>query len=194
MARGLERRDTSSERNRTNGIFKGRGRRRIPGGNRPGPAEREGPSPAPSRRLRFEDEDTGQDSPSGHDGPKSKSGKFQEDSRKARPSDRMRQEDEPGGPQDTGKARSRRAPPRRPGAKRTSTRKRRPKRSAPGKSWERPGRSWIRPRRNGRRRSRRGLQRKLSGEPAPRHGFISTTKSTKSNMKMWAWKEPINPS
>lgn len=74
------------------------------GGNRPGPAEREGPSPAPSRRLRFEDEDTGQDSPSGHDGPKSKSGKFQEDSRKSRPSDRMRQEDEAGGPQDTGKA------------------------------------------------------------------------------------------
>ncbi|RHQ25343.1 hypothetical protein DWY89_14050 [Clostridium sp. AF27-5AA] len=31
MARGLERRDTLSERNRTNGIFKGRGRRRIPG-------------------------------------------------------------------------------------------------------------------------------------------------------------------
>ena len=31
MARSLERRDTSSERNRTNGIFKGRGRRRIPG-------------------------------------------------------------------------------------------------------------------------------------------------------------------
>ena len=31
MARGLERRDTSSERNRINGIFKGRGRRRIPG-------------------------------------------------------------------------------------------------------------------------------------------------------------------
>ena len=28
---GLERRDTSSERNRINGIFKGRGRRRIPG-------------------------------------------------------------------------------------------------------------------------------------------------------------------
>ncbi|RGD95496.1 hypothetical protein DWY93_16735 [Clostridium sp. AF28-12] len=31
LARGLERRDTSSERNRTNGIFKGRSRRRIPG-------------------------------------------------------------------------------------------------------------------------------------------------------------------
>ena len=31
LARGLERRDTSSERNRTNGVFKGRGRRRIPG-------------------------------------------------------------------------------------------------------------------------------------------------------------------
>ena len=74
------------------------------GNNRPGPAEREGPSPAPSRRLRFKDEDTGQDSPSGHDGPKSKSGKFQEDRRKSRPSDRMRQEDEADGPQDTGKA------------------------------------------------------------------------------------------
>ena len=31
LARGLERRDTSSGRNRANGIFKGRGRRRIPG-------------------------------------------------------------------------------------------------------------------------------------------------------------------
>ena len=54
--------------------------------------------------MRFEDEDTGQTGTSGHDGPKSKSGKFQEDSRKARPSDRMRQEDDRGGPQDTGKA------------------------------------------------------------------------------------------
>ena len=41
--------------------------------------------------------------------------------------------------------RSRRAPPRRPGAKRTSTRKHRQKRSTPGKSWERPGRNWTRP-------------------------------------------------
>ncbi len=84
LARGLERRDTSSERNRTNEFSKAG----ADGGYRgqsPGPAEREGPSPAPSRRLRFEDEDTGQDSPSGHDGPKSKSGKFQEDSRKSRP-------------------------------------------------------------------------------------------------------------
>jgi len=31
LARGSERRDTSSERNRINGIFKGRDRRRIPG-------------------------------------------------------------------------------------------------------------------------------------------------------------------
>ena len=54
--------------------------------------------------MRFKDEDTGQDSPSGHNDPKSKSGKFQEDRRKSRPSNRMRQEDEAGGPQDTGKA------------------------------------------------------------------------------------------
>ena len=88
--------------------------------------------------------------------------------------------------------RSRRAPPRRPGVKRTSTRRRRPKRSAPGKSWERPGRSWIRSRRNGRRRSRRGLRRKLSGEPVQKHGSMSTTRSTKLSMKMWVWKEPIS--
>lgn len=121
MARGLERRDTSSERNRTNGIFKGRGRRRIPARHR-----------------------------------------------------------------------SRRAPPRRPGAKRISTRKHRQKRNTPGKSWERLGRNWTRPRQNGQRRNRRGLRRKLSGEPAPKHGFISTTKFTKLSMKMWVWKEPIS--
>ena len=39
--------------------------------------------------------------------------------------------------------RSRRAPPRRPGAKRTSTRKHRQKRNTPGESWERPGRNWC---------------------------------------------------
>ena len=31
-----------------------------------------------------------------------------------------------------------------------------------------------------------------AGEPAPKHGFISTTKSTKLSMKMWVWKEPIS--
>ena len=72
----------------------------------------------------------------------------------------MRQEDEADGPQDTGKAQEPEGSAEKAGSKRTSTRKRRPKRSAPGKSWERPGRSWIRSRRNGRRRSRRGLQKK----------------------------------
>ncbi len=104
LARGLERRDTSSKRNRINGIFRGRGRRRIPGAIAPDRLNGKDLPTAPSRRLRFEDEDTGQDSPSGHDGLKSKSGKFQEDRRKSRPSDRMRQEDEADGPQDTGKA------------------------------------------------------------------------------------------
>ncbi len=56
--------------------------------------------------------------------------------------------------------RSRRAPPRRPGAKRTSTRKHRQKRNTPGKSWERPGENWTRPRQNGQRRSRPGLAKK----------------------------------
>ena len=104
LARGLERRDTSSERNRINGIFKGRGRWRIPGALAPDRLTGKGLPPHRPDACGLRDEDTGQTGASGHDGPKSKSGKFQEDSRKARPSDRMRQEDDRGGPQDTGKA------------------------------------------------------------------------------------------
>ena len=151
MARGLERRDTSSERNRINGIFKGRGRRRIPGAIAPDRLNGKGLPPhhpdACGLRTRI---------PARH--------------------------------------RSRRAPPRRPGAKRTSTRKHRQKRNTPGKSWERPGRNWTRPRQNGQRRSRRGLQKRQSGEPVQKHGSMSTTRYTRSSMKMWVWKEPINPS
>ena len=52
-----------------------------------------------------------------HERAKSKSGKFQEDSRKARPSDRMRQEDDKGGPQDTGKAQEPEGPAEKAGSK-----------------------------------------------------------------------------
>ena len=63
-----------------------------------------------------------------------------------------------------------------------------------GKSWERLGRNWTRPRQNGQRRNRRGLQKRQSGEPVQKHGSMSTTRYTRSSMKMWVWKEPINPS
>ena len=39
-----------------------------------------------------------------------------------------------------------------------------------------------------------GLARKAAGEPGPRRGFTSTTKSIRWNRKMWAWREPINRS
>ena len=194
LARGLERRDTSSKRNRTNGIFKGRGRRRIPGAIAPDRLNGKDLPPHHPDVCGLRTRIPGRTVLRATMARSPKAASFKRTAGKPalltargrRMTRAVRRIPE--------RRRSRKAPPRRPEAKRTSTRRRRPKRSAPGKSWERPGRSWIRSRRNGRRRSHRGLQRKLSGEPAPRHGFISTTKSTKSNMKMWAWKERINPS
>lgn len=40
----------------------------------------------------------------------------------------------------------------------------------------------------------RGLQKRQSGEPAQKRGSMSTTRYTRLSMKMWVWKEPINPS
>ena len=194
MARGLERRDTSSERNRTNGIFKGRGRRRIPG------------AIAPDRL-------NGKDLPPHHPGvcglrtripdrtalrammarsPKAVS--FKRTAGKAVPLTAGGRRMKRASRRIPASQRNRRAPLRRPGVKRISTRKHRQKRNTPGKSWERPGRNWTRPRQNGQRRSRRGLQKRQSGEPVQKHGSMSTTRYTKSSMKMWVWKEPINPS
>ena len=58
----------------------------------------------PSRRLRFEDEDApeGNETTSGQHGPKPKGGKFRQDDDQPRPSDRMRQEDAPGGGEPSG--------------------------------------------------------------------------------------------
>lgn len=55
------------------------------------------PGSGPSRRLRFEDEDTEQEAgaTSGQHGPKQKGRKFRQDNEQPRPSDRMRQEGEP---------------------------------------------------------------------------------------------------
>lgn len=70
------------------------------------PKIREGPETSgPSRRLRFEDEDApeGNGAASGQHGPKPKGGKFRQDDDQPRPSDRMRQEDEPGGGEPSGR-------------------------------------------------------------------------------------------
>ena len=193
MARGLERRDTSSERNRTNGIFKGRGRRRIPGTIAPDRLNGKGLSPAPSRRLRFEDEDAGQDSPSGHDGPKSKSGKFQEDSRKSRPSDRMRQEDEAGGPQDTGKAQEPEGSAEKAGSKKDKYQKAQAKAEHAG---EKLGKAREKLDKTEAKRAAKkppgACKKRQSGKPVQKHGSMSTTRYTKLSMKMWVWKEPIS--
>ena len=59
----------------------------------------------PSQRLRFEDEDApeGNGTTSGQHGPKPKGGKFRQDDDQPRPSDRMRQEDAPGGGEPSGR-------------------------------------------------------------------------------------------
>ena len=70
------------------------------------PKIREGPETSgPSRRLRFEDEGApeGNGAASGQHGPKPKGGKFRQDDDQPRPSDRMRQEDEPGGGEPSGR-------------------------------------------------------------------------------------------
>ena len=192
MARGLERRDTSSERNQTNGIFKGRGRRRIPGAIAPDRLNGKGlPLHHPDAcglRTRIPGRTVLRAT-------MARSPKAATRGQPEKPSsDRMRgRKMEAGGCRIPAAHRSRRAPPRRPGAKRTSTRKAQSG-NTPGKSWERPGRNWTRPRQNGQRRSRRGLQKRQSGEPVQKHGSMSTTRYTRSSMKMWVWKEPINPS
>ena len=71
---------------------------------------------------------------------------------------------------------------------------RRKRQAGPGKSCIPPGISWTRRRPNGRQRSLPGLRRKPFGEPGPRHGSTSTTKSIRWNRKTWAWREPINRS
>ena len=60
----------------------------------------------------------------------------------------------------------------------------------PGKSSARPGLSWT-------HRSRPKSPVSPAGwpeAPAPEHGFTPITKYMKWSMKMWAWKEPTNPS
>ena len=194
MARGLERRDTSSERNRTNGIFKGRGRRRIPGAIAPDRLNGKGLPPHHPDACGLRTRIPGRTVLRATMARSPKAVSFKRTAGKAVPltagGRRMRR----AGRRIPARHRSRRAPQRMPGAKRTSTRRRRPKRSAPGKSWERLGRNWTRPRQNGQRRSRRGLQKRQSGEPAQKRGSMSTTRYTRSSMKMWVWKEPINPS
>ena len=102
----------------------------------------------------------------------------------------MRQEDEAGGPQDTGKAQEPEGSAEKAGSKKDKYQKAQAKAEHAG---EKLGKAREKlDKTEAKRRNRRGLRRKLSGEPAPKHGFISTTKSTKSSMKMWVWKEPIS--
>ena len=192
LARGLERRDTSSERNRTNRIFKGRGRRRIPGAIAPDRLNGKGLPPHHPDACGLRTTIPGRTVLRAMMARSPKAASFKRTDGKAVPLTARGRKMKRTGRRIPARHRSRRAPPRRPGAKRTSTRKHRQKRNTPGKSWERLGRNWTRPRQNGQRRNRRGLRRKLSGEPAPKHGFISTTKFTKLSMKMWVWKEPIS--
>ena len=149
----------------------------------------------PSRRLRFEDEDApeGNGTTSGQHGPKPKGGKFRQDNDQPRPSDRMRQEDAPGGGEPSGREAG---GPDRPQAERKKLGRQKRKvpesagkgRPGPGKAAYRPGQAGTKRRPNKRQRSLPGLQEKPSGEPEPRRGSTSTTKSIRWNRKTWAWR------
>ena len=111
----------------------------------------------------------------------------------------MRQEDDRGGPQDTGKAQEPEGSAEKAGSKKDKYQKAQAKAERAGEKLgkAREKLDKVEAKRAAQKPpglAKKALQRKQSREPAPRHGFISTTKSTKSSMKMWAWKERINPS
>ena len=169
-----------------------------------GPKQETSPPPdsAPSGRLRFEEGDTPpQDgATSGQHGPKP-SGKFRQDTERARPSDHMRRkmrtETEGRNPMTkrpglTGPVRNvlmvRNMPMGRNGltarnaltaGNRTRRRRHRKKRIRPGGNWNRPGKSW--PHRS--RPNSRDWQRRLSGVCGRRYGFTPTTKYTRLSMR-----------
>lgn len=170
-----------------------------------GPKQETSPPPdsAPSGRLRFEEGDTPpQDgATSGQHGPKP-SGKFRQDTERARPSDHMRREenadgdggqephDKEAGPDRAGKKRTdgekyadgeKRADgkERSDGRKPDKTEKAQEKADRPDGNWNRPGKSW--PHRS--RPNSRDWQRRLSGVCGRRYGFTPTTKYTRLSMR-----------
>ena len=106
----------------------------------------------------------------------------------------MRQEDDRGGPQDTGKAQEPEDSAEKAGSKKDKYQKAQAKAECAGEKLGKAREKLDKVEAKRTAQKPPGLQRKLSGEPAPRHGFISTTRYTRSSMKMWAWKERINPS
>ena len=73
---------------------------------------------------------------------------------------------------------------------RTRRRRHRRKRIRSDGNWNRHEKSWPhRSRQNG-----RDWQKKQSGVCGRRYGFTPTTRYTRSSMKTWVWKQPINPS
>jgi len=109
----------------------------------------------------------------------------------------MRQEDDKGGPQDTGKAQEPEGSAEKAGSKKDKYQKAQAKAERAGEKLgkAREKLDKVEAKRAARqRRSRRGLQKRQSGEPVQKHGSMSTTRYTRSSMKMWVWKEPINPS
>ena len=104
----------------------------------------------------------------------------------------MRQEDEAGGPQDTGKAQEPEGSAEKAGSKKDKYQKAQAKAEHAGEKLGKAREKLDKTEANGQRRSRRGLQKRQSGEPAPKHGSMSITRYTRSSMKMWVWKEPIS--
>ena len=104
----------------------------------------------------------------------------------------MRQEDEADGPQDTGKAQEPEGSAEKAGSKKDKYQKAQAKAEHAGEKLGKAREKLDKVEAKRAAQKPPGLAKKAVREPAPKHGFISTTKSTKLSMKMWVWKEPIS--
>ena len=104
----------------------------------------------------------------------------------------MRQEDEAGGPQDTSKAQEPEGSAENAGSKKDKYQKAQAKAEHAGKKLGKAREKLDKTEAKRAAKKPPGLAKRQSGEPVQKHGSMSTTRSTKSSMKMWVWKEPIS--
>ena len=104
----------------------------------------------------------------------------------------MRQEDEAGGPQDTGKAQEPEGSAEKAGSKKDKYQKAQAKAEHAG---EKLGKAREKLDKTEAKRAAKkppGLAKKAVRGAAQKRGSMSTTRYTRLSMKMWVWKEPIS--
>ena len=106
----------------------------------------------------------------------------------------MRQEDDKGGPQDTGKAQEPEGSAEKAGSKKDKYQKAQAKAERAGEKLGKAREKLDKVEAKRAAQKPPGLAKRQSGEPVQKRGSMSTTRYTRLSMKMWVWKEPINPS